>query len=272
MPPPLPAKGVECPGDYGVHVATAPSDPPSHPQKLGIRVATVPRHGSSVPEVTVLPQGYPWWPRSGSSVSKVVLVSQCWLQCHRGAAVPKTRFPGAGYSQGYLCCPGSSHNAQGTAGVSQGGCRMWQPVMGRNRKTRVTGTRTPQPYCNTLGQMQAPNVIPPSVAPGPCPLPQPAQCHPWLRTQPAIHSYRCSVPMCHPMPTAALGCHQPCHSPYAPCPHTHRTPIDTILMPYPSHTQRGLRALPWLLWGLLWAGCPIVSLPRHPRAGPGWPQ
>lgn len=89
MPPPLPAKGVECPGDYGVHVATAPSDPPSHPQKLGIRVATVPRHGSSVPEVMMLPQGYPWWPRSGSSVSKVFLLSQCWLQCHRGAAVPK---------------------------------------------------------------------------------------------------------------------------------------------------------------------------------------
>lgn len=221
MPPPLPAKGVECPGDYGVHVATAPSDPPSHPQKLGIGVATVPRHGSSVPEVTVLPQGYPWWPRSGSSVSKVVLVSQCWPQCHRGAAVPKTRFPGAGYSQGYLCCPGSSHNAQGTAGVSQGGCRMWQPVMGRNRKTRVTGTRTPQPYCNTLGQMQAPNVIPPCVAPGPCPLPQPAQCHPWLRTQQSI-------------PTGAqFPCAIPCQQRHWDVTshatlHTHHVPIHTV--------------------------------------------
>lgn len=98
MPPSLPAKGVECPSDYRVHRATAPPDPPSHPQELGIGVATVPRDGCSVPEVTVLSrdtlggpglalgsQKWPWCPDVGcgvpgmAAVPKANQISRGWI-------------------------------------------------------------------------------------------------------------------------------------------------------------------------------------------------
>lgn len=179
---------VLCPSDYGVHGATTPSGPPSHPQELGIGVATVPRGGCSVPEVTVLSwdtlggpglavlsQKWPWCPSVGCGVPGM-------------AAVPKAKqISRAGYSQGYLCCPGSSHSAQGTAGMSQGGFRMWEPGMGRSRKSKVTETGIPQPCWKHFGTDAGPKCHPtlcgtqtmsPATASSVSPLAQDLAAHP----------------------------------------------------------------------------------------------
>lgn len=190
--------------------------------------ATVPRGGCSVPEVTVL---------SGLGGPGLAVLSQKWcpsVGCGVPgmAAVPKAnQIARAGYSQGYLCCPISCHSAQGTAGMSQGGFRMWEPGMGRNRKSKVTETCPGIPGLAQDGHSQG-SLSPQPHHPRDSPEGQPqghwpAPAHSGLVLTPVgkglsscvtlpslapCPTWHC-VPMCHPAHTGHLTL------PVSPCPY-----------------------------------------------------